>query len=45
MSKRTWAAFLVLAVGLAFPAAGVTKSERRHAEHDRVGGLHASRSG
>jgi putative spermidine/putrescine transport system substrate-binding protein len=27
MSKRTWAAFLVLAVGLAFPAAGVGKSD------------------
>ena len=26
MSKRTWAAFLVLAVGLAFPAAGVSRS-------------------
>ena len=45
MSKRTWAAFLVLAAALAFPAAGVSKSERRHAEHDRVGGLHAAAVG
>ena len=45
MSKRTWAAFLVLAVALAFPAAGVTKCERRHAQHDRVGGLHPAAVG
>ena len=30
---------------LAYPAAGVTKSERRHAEHDRVGGLHTGAVG
>jgi putative spermidine/putrescine transport system substrate-binding protein len=27
MSKRTWAAFLVLAVGMAFPAAGVSRTD------------------
>ncbi len=45
MSKRTWALVAVLAVGLALPAAGVSKQQRRHAEHDRVGGLHPAAVG
>ena len=45
MKKRMWAAVAVLVAALAVPAAGVTKTTRRHAEHDRLGGLHRSGSG
>ena len=40
MSKGMLVVLAACAVGLAFPAAGVTRPSGRNAEHDRVGGLH-----
>ena len=45
MRKGMWSALAVVAVLLAFPAAGVSKATRRNAEHDRVGGLLAAAVG
>ena len=45
MTKRMWALVALLAVGLAYPAAGVTQDDRRHPEHDRLGGLHPAAVG
>ena len=40
MTKRMWVLVALLTVGLAVPAAGVSKTTGGHAEHDRLGGLH-----
>ncbi len=39
MTKRMWALLAILAVGAGVPGGRRDKVERRHAQHDRVGGL------